>query len=168
MNKDYEIVQNKSSTTISHYSSTGSATSMAANRISFVFNLTGPSFAIDSACSSSLVALHLACQAIKQGIPFYAAKDTIFYDVIFKWLFVSTGDCEMALCGGVSCIIEPGVFVALSKAKMISPGGTSRPFSSEADGYGRGEGCGVVLLKPLKKVSVLTIACSCNDWMYCY
>lgn len=67
MNKDYEMVQNKSSSTINHYSSTGTAMSMAANRISFVFNLTGPSFAIDSACSSSLVALHLACQAIKQG-----------------------------------------------------------------------------------------------------
>lgn len=74
----------------------------------------------------------------------------------------------MALCGGVSCIIEPGVFVALSKAKMISPGGTSRPFSSEADGYGRGEGCGVVLLKPLKNVSVSTMTCSCIDRLYCY
>ncbi|KAG7217342.1 hypothetical protein INR49_021639 [Caranx melampygus] len=60
------------------------------------------------------------------------------------------GDCEMALCGGVNCIIEPRVFVALSKAKMISPEGTSKPFSKRADGYGRGEGCGVVLLKPLK------------------
>lgn len=58
----------------------------------------------------------------------------------------------MALCGGVSCIIEPRVFVALSKAKMISPEGTSKPFSSSADGYGRGEGCGVVFLKPLEKV----------------
>ncbi|XP_048882856.1 uncharacterized protein LOC125749538 [Brienomyrus brachyistius] len=57
----------------------------------------------------------------------------------------------MALCGGVSCIIEPRVFVALSKAKMISPDGTSKPFSSRADGYGRGEGCGIVLLKPLKE-----------------
>lgn len=84
MNKDYEIVQNKSSTTISHYSSTGTATSMAANRTSFVFNLTGPSFAIDSACSSSLVALHLACQAIKQGIPFFGPKDIIFYNITFK------------------------------------------------------------------------------------
>ncbi|CAG05481.1 unnamed protein product [Tetraodon nigroviridis] len=63
---------------------------------------------------------------------------------------VYIGDCQMALCGGVSCILEPGMFVALSKAKMISPGGTSKPFSSKADGYGRGEGCGVVLLKPLK------------------
>lgn len=66
----------------------------------------------------------------------------------------------MALCGGVSCIIEPGMFVALSKAQMISPGGSSKPFSSEADGYGRGEGCGVVLLKPLEDVSVLTLTCS--------
>lgn len=58
----------------------------------------------------------------------------------------------MAVCGGVNCIIEPRVFVALSKAKMISPEGTSKPFSNRANGYGRGEGCGVVLLKPLKKV----------------
>ncbi|KAI4806283.1 hypothetical protein KUCAC02_017112 [Chaenocephalus aceratus] len=127
MNRDYEILQSNSPTTINHYNGTGTAMSVAANRISFTFNLTGPSFAVDSACSSSLVVLHLACQAIKQG------------------------DCEMALCGGVSCILEPRVFVALSKAKMISPEGTSKPFSSRADGYGRGEGCGVVLLKPLKK-----------------
>ncbi|KAM6908131.1 mycocerosic acid synthase-like polyketide synthase [Lycodopsis pacificus] len=126
MNRDYEILRSNSPTTITHYNGTGTAMSVAANRLSFNFNLTGPSLAIDSACSSSLVALHLACQAIKQG------------------------DCEMALCGGVSCIIEPRVFVALSKAKMISPEGTSKPFSSRADGYGRGEGCGVVLLKPLK------------------
>jgi len=59
----------------------------------------------------------------------------------------------MALCGGVTCILEPTIFVTLSKAKMISPDGTSKPFSSTADGYGRGEGCGVVLLKPLKKVN---------------
>ncbi|KAM6971572.1 phthioceranic/hydroxyphthioceranic acid synthase [Tautogolabrus adspersus] len=126
MNRDYEMLRSNRSTTINHYNGTGTAMSMAANRVSFTFNLTGPSLAIDSACSSSLVAVHLACQAIKQG------------------------DCEMALCGGVSCIIEPRVFIALSKANMISPEGTSKPFSSRADGYGRGEGCGVVLLKPLK------------------
>ncbi|XP_054621997.1 uncharacterized protein pks1 [Dunckerocampus dactyliophorus] len=126
MNRDYEMLRSNSADTISHYNATGTAMSVAANRISFVFHLTGPSFAIDSACSSSLVALHVACQALKQG------------------------DCEMALCGGVNCIIEPRVFVALSKAKMISPEGSSKPFSSRADGYGRGEGCGVLLLKPLK------------------
>ncbi|XP_056593599.1 uncharacterized protein pks1 [Triplophysa dalaica] len=127
MNRDYETLLNNSPSTITHYNGTGTAMSIAANRISYTFNLTGPSFAIDSACSSSLVALHSACQGIRQG------------------------DCEMALCGGVSCILEPRVFVALSKAKMISPDGTSKPFCRTADGYGRGEGCGIVLLKPLKK-----------------
>ncbi|XP_062848387.1 uncharacterized protein pks1 [Trichomycterus rosablanca] len=127
MNRDYETLLNNSPTTITHYNGTGTAMSIAANRISYTFNLTGPSFAIDSACSSSLVALHAACQAIRQG------------------------DCEMAFCGGVSCILEPRVFVALSKAKMISPEGTSKPFSKRADGYGRGEGCGIVLLKKLKR-----------------
>lgn len=63
----------------------------------------------------------------------------------------------MAVCGGVNCILEPRVFVALSKAMMISPEGTSKPFSNRADGYGRGEGCGVVLLKPLKKVRLCGI-----------
>lgn len=66
----------------------------------------------------------------------------------------------MAVCGGVNCIIEPRVFVALSKAKMISPDGTSKPFSNRGDGYGRGEGCGVVFLKPLKKVRACRIIIS--------
>ncbi|XP_030625974.1 uncharacterized protein LOC115808669 [Chanos chanos] len=128
MNRDFELhSMNANPNAINHWTGTGSAMSIAANRISYIFNFTGPSLAIDSACSSSLVALHLACQAIKQG------------------------DCDMALCAGVSCILEPQVFVALSKAKMISPEGTSKPFSRRADGYGRGEGCGVVLLKPLKQ-----------------
>ncbi|KAL2085676.1 hypothetical protein ACEWY4_018996 [Coilia grayii] len=127
MNKDYEIRLSRSSQIINHYFSTGTAMSVAANRISYTFNFTGPSFALDCACSSSLVALHSACQGIRQG------------------------DCDMALCGGVSCIFEPNTFVALSKAKMISPEGTSKPFSNKADGYGRGEGCGIVLLKPLER-----------------
>lgn len=62
----------------------------------------------------------------------------------------------MAVCGGVNCITEPRVFVALSKAKMISPDGTCKPFSNKANGYGRGEGCGVVLLKPLTKVMLFS------------
>ncbi|XP_055784807.1 phenolphthiocerol/phthiocerol polyketide synthase subunit C-like [Salvelinus fontinalis] len=128
MNRDYEqSAGSVNPNIINHCTGTGLAMSLASNRVSYVFNFTGPSMSIDSACSSSLVALHFACQAIRQG------------------------DCEMALCGGVSCIIQPRVFVALSKAKMISPEGTSKPFSSRADGYGRGEGCGVILLKPLKQ-----------------
>ncbi|XP_077481056.1 phenolphthiocerol/phthiocerol polyketide synthase subunit C-like [Stigmatopora argus] len=128
MNRDYETTAaHMAPGTINHWTGAGLAMSIAANRVSYVFDFTGPSFALDCACSSSLVALHQACQAIRHG------------------------DCEMAVCGGVNCIIEPRVFVALSKAKMISPDGTSKPFSSKADGYGRGEGCGVVLLKPVSK-----------------
>ncbi|XP_045923757.1 highly reducing polyketide synthase cm3B-like [Micropterus dolomieu] len=128
MNRDYETnAANVHPRVINHWTGTGLAMSIAANRVSYIFNFTGPSLSIDCACSSSLMALHLACQSIKQG------------------------DCDMAVCGGVNCILEPRVFVALSKAMMISPEGTSKPFSNRADGYGRGEGCGVVLLKPLKK-----------------
>ncbi|XP_072507908.1 phenolphthiocerol/phthiocerol polyketide synthase subunit C-like [Notamacropus eugenii] len=127
MNQDFATMTHNFSNTVNHYDVTGSPASIAANRISYVFHLTGPSLSIDTACSSSLVALHFASLAIKQG------------------------DCEAALCGGVSCILDPTLYVVLSKAKMISPEGMSRPFSKSADGYGRGEGCGIVLLKPLKK-----------------
>ncbi|XP_026121566.1 uncharacterized protein LOC113102247 [Carassius auratus] len=128
MNKDFELASVRTNPKyIDHSYGTGVSMSIAANRISYIFNFTGPSLTIDCACSSSLVALHFACQAIKQG------------------------DCDMAMCGGVSCILEPTIFVGLSKAKMISSDGTSKPFSSKANGYGRGEGCGVILLKPLKK-----------------
>ncbi|XP_059412941.1 mycocerosic acid synthase-like polyketide synthase [Carassius carassius] len=128
MNRDFELASVRINPKhIDHTNATGAAMSIAANRISYIFNFTGPSLSIDCACSSSLVALHLATQAIKQG------------------------DCDMALCGGVTCILEPTLFVTLSKAKMISSDGTSKPFSNKANGYGRGEGCGVILLKPLKK-----------------
>nr|XP_032642069.1 highly reducing polyketide synthase PKS6-like [Chelonoidis abingdonii] len=127
MNRDYEIITSRAVTEINHYDGTGLAVSIAANRLSYTFNLTGPSLSIDTACSSFLFALHYASQAVKQG------------------------DCEAALCGGVNCIIDPRTFVSLSKAKMISPEGMSMPFTKKANGYGRGEGCGVLLLKPLKK-----------------
>ncbi|KAM9775111.1 phthioceranic/hydroxyphthioceranic acid synthase-like [Syngnathus typhle] len=128
MNRDYETTAaHAHPSVINHWTGAGLAMSIAANRVSYIFDFTGPSLAIDCACSSSLVALHLACQAIKQG------------------------DCDMAVCGGVNCIFEPRVFVALSKANMISPDGASKPFSNKGNGYGRGEGCGVVLLKPLTK-----------------
>ncbi|NXU61021.1 ACTS3 synthase, partial [Horornis vulcanius] len=131
MNRDYEIITSRAVSEINHYDGTGTAMSIAANRVSFTFNLTGPSLTVDTACSSFLFALHYALRAIKSG------------------------DCEAAICGGVNCIIDPRTFVSLSKAKMISPEGISKPFSKKADGYGRGEGCGVVFLKPLKKVRLL-------------
>nr|XP_056713087.1 uncharacterized protein LOC130484208 [Euleptes europaea] len=127
MNRDYGLISTYGTSEINHYDGTGAAMSIAANRISYTFNLTGPSVPIDTACSSFHYALHFASHAIKQG------------------------DCEAAVCGGVNCIIDPRMFVTLTKAKMISPEGISKPFSRKADGYGRGEGCGVLLLKPLQK-----------------
>lgn len=158
MNRDYETnAAHVHPSVINHWTGTGLAMSIAANRVSYIFNFTGPSLSIDCACSSSLVALHLACQSIKQG-PKPKTKNLGWRKDAFKYVRVpssgvfTSGDCDMAVCGGVNCIIEPRVFVALSKAKMISPDGTSKPFTTKADGYGRGEGCGVLLLKPLKKV----------------
>lgn len=89
MNRDYEKLQSSSSATVTHYSGTGTAMSMAANRISFTFNLTGPSFAVDSACSSSLVALHTACQAIKRGDPFSLDRYSLNLKCCSRHSFVS-------------------------------------------------------------------------------
>ncbi|XP_062984141.1 uncharacterized protein LOC134399949 isoform X2 [Elgaria multicarinata webbii] len=124
-NQGYESITSRTAATINN--GTGTAIRTAANQISYTFNLTGPSLAIDTACSSFLSALHFGYKAIKQG------------------------DCEAALCGGVNCIIELRKFESLSKAQTISPEGTSNSSSRKADGYGRGEGCGVLLLKPLIK-----------------
>lgn len=112
---------------INAYSNLGLAMCIAANRISYFFNLKGPSLAIDTACSSSLVAAHYACQSI--------------------W----SGESEQTLVGGVGLIIRPEGTIGFSKASMLSPKGRCRSFDAEADGYIRSEGAGTVLLKPLKK-----------------
>jgi len=104
---------------------TGSALSTAANRISYALDLRGPSMAVDTACSSSLVATHLAVQAVRSG------------------------QCDMALAGGVNALLDPELTIALSKAGMLAPDGLCKPFDAAADGYVRGEGCGVVALKRL-------------------
>lgn len=107
------------------YVGTGNALSIAANRLSYTFNFKGPSLAVDTACSSSLVALHLACRGLRQG------------------------DCEVALAGGVSLMFSPAVTVNFSKAGFLSPDGRCRAFDAAAQGYVRGEGGGVVVLKRL-------------------
>ena len=104
-------------------SATGTTASIAANRISYVFDLRGPSLAVDTACSSSLVAFHLACRAI------------------------ATGECAMALTGGISLHLHPYGFIAFSKAQMLSPRGICNVFDARGDGYVRSEGGGIFLLK---------------------
>lgn len=104
---------------------TGNALSIAANRISYIFDLRGPSLAVDTACSSSTMAIHLAVQSLRNR------------------------ECSMALSGGVNAILTPETTIAFSKARMLSPEGRCRPFDAGANGYVRGEGCGVLVLKRL-------------------
>jgi polyketide synthase 12 len=98
-----------------------------ANRLSYVFNLKGPSMTIDTACSSSLVCVHLACQSI--------------------W----NGESDQALAGGVNLIIRPESSIMMSKGNFLSPDGYCKSFDSRANGYVRSEGSGVIVLKPLSK-----------------
>ncbi|ACY15480.1 type I polyketide synthase [Haliangium ochraceum] len=109
------------------YDGTGNATCFSAGRISYLLGLQGPSFTVDTACSSSLLAVHLACQSLRAG------------------------ESEVAIAAGVNLIISPETFVFLSRAGNISPDGRSKAFSATADGYGRGEGCGVLVLKRLSR-----------------
>ena len=107
------------------YRATGNSLAVIANRVSFLFDLQGPSWAVDTACSSSLVAVHQACVSLRRG------------------------ECNLALAGGVSLIVSPDATSSLNQAGMLSPTGRCQTFSSQADGFVRGEGCGVLLLKRL-------------------
>jgi acyl transferase domain-containing protein len=126
---DYQIIQGTpwDSTGITAHSPTGTAHSIAANRISYCFNLRGPSVAMDTACSSALTAVHAACEHIWAG----------------------RGDA--ALAGGVTVMISPGGFIGFSQASMLSPEGKCRAFDASASGFVRGEGAGIVVLKRLSK-----------------
>ncbi len=107
-----------------HYAS-GVAHSVASGRISYVLGLQGPSLSIDTACSSSLVAIHLACQALR------------------------VGDCRMALAGGVNLMLSTEPFAAFAESRMLAGDGRCKTFDAAADGFARGEGCGIVVLKRL-------------------
>jgi len=120
---DYGISHFQDSSGLNAHSGTGTAHSIAANRISYFLDLRGPSMAIDTACSSSLAALHLACQSLRSA------------------------ESSLAITGGVNLILTPELSIALSQANMMAADGRCKTFDAKADGYVRGEGCGVVLLK---------------------
>src|SRR3990172_4604745 len=122
---DYSRLQFDDPERIDAYAGTGNAHSIAANRLSYVFDLRGPSMAVDTACSSSLVSVHLACQSLRYG------------------------ESDLALAGGVNLILTPELSITFSQARMLSPDGRCKTFDASADGYARGEGCGVVVLKRL-------------------
>ncbi|CAM3417636.1 type I polyketide synthase [Parendozoicomonas haliclonae] len=105
------------------YDLTGSQQSFSAGRLSWHLGLQGPSLTVETACSSSLVALHLAVQALRGG------------------------ECDQALVAGVQLMFNPDHFVTLTHARTIAPDGLCKAFAENADGYGRGEGCAVVVLR---------------------
>jgi len=123
---DYRLLYRELSE-IDAYLATGTCLSIAANRLSYVLNLRGPSMAIDTACSSSLVAVHLACQSLRRN------------------------ESNLCVAGGVNLVLSPEGTITLSQARMMAPDGRCKTFDASADGYVRGEGCGLVVLKRLSE-----------------
>lgn len=110
---------------ITSYSGTGGSLGVTAGRLSYTFGFTGPSMIVDTACSSSLVTTHLAMQSLRLG------------------------ECDLAISAGVNLIFGPQTHINFCKAKMLAPDGHCKTFSDDADGYARGEGIGVIVLKRL-------------------
>jgi acyl transferase domain-containing protein len=124
---DYAKIQVRSADpdSITAYTGTGNAYCYGAGRLSYFLGLHGPNFPVDTACSSSLVATHVACRSLR------------------------TRECDLAIAGGVHLILSPIGSIFLSKARALSPTGRCRTFDASADGFTRGEGCGIIVLKRL-------------------
>ncbi|WP_338682040.1 amino acid adenylation domain-containing protein [Streptomyces acidiscabies] len=122
-NSDYLEVQRAAGQETDGHTITGAALSIIPNRVSYLLDLRGPSVAVDTACSSSLTAIHQAVSALRDG------------------------SCDLAIAGGVSLILDPSLYVALSKNEMLSEDGRCKAFDSRSNGYVRGEGVGAVVLK---------------------
>lgn len=111
---------------IDPYFSPGNAGSVVSGRLSYFLGAHGPSITIDTACSSSLVAIHLAVQSLRRG------------------------ECDLALAGGINLILSPEMNINFSKGRMMARDGRCKTFDAAADGYARGEGCGVIVLRRLR------------------
>ncbi|MBD1836178.1 acyltransferase domain-containing protein [Cyanobacteria bacterium FACHB-472] len=124
---DYLQLQTRLSdrTCIDAYTATGNCLNAVAGRLSYTLGLQGPSMVVDTACSSSLVSIHLACQSLRNQ------------------------ECNLALAGGVNLILSPDGSIATCRARMLARDGRCKTFDAAADGFARGEGCGVVVLKRL-------------------
>jgi len=124
-NYDYCRLLAQDISQVNAYDGTGNTLSIAANRLSYTLNLRGPSVVVETACSSSLVAMHFACRSLQSG------------------------ESNLCLVGGVSLMLSPEPFITYSHARMMASDGRCKTFDARADGYVRGEGCGVVVLKRL-------------------
>ncbi|WP_231883334.1 type I polyketide synthase, partial [Mycobacterium leprae] len=122
---EYGAIASTDLSQVDGWSNTGGAMSIIANRLSYFLDLRGPSVAVDTACSSSLVAIHLACQSLR------------------------TADANLAIAAGVNLLLSPAVFRGFDQVGALSPTGCCRAFDAAADGFVRGEGAGVVVLKRL-------------------
>ncbi|ANU30635.1 polyketide synthase [Bacillus velezensis] len=123
----YQTLINKAGLPVEGYTMTGIVPSVGPNRMSYFLDIHGPSEPVETACSSSLVAIHRAVKAIE------------------------TGDCDMAVAGGVNTIVTPEGHIGFQKAGMLSEDGRCKTFSDQADGYVRGEGAGMIVLKKLSE-----------------
>lgn len=124
--KDYEEMLRRDMELAPKYQSTGASQTMLSNRLSYFFNMKGPSISLDTACSSGLIAVHLACQSLR------------------------TGESSMAIVGGSNLILSPDIQIEMSDMHFLSPDSISYTFDERANGYARGEGVGAVVLKPLE------------------
>lgn len=121
----YKNIRSEGEKEINSYSAIGGTLSAASCRLSYCLGLEGPSMIIDTACSSSLVAIDAACKNLQDN------------------------SCTMAIAGGVNLMISPGMFVSMSRLNALSPDGMCKTFDDSANGYVRGEGCGMLILKKL-------------------
>ena len=140
---------NVASENANSFSATGTLRAFISGRISHFFGWTGPSITFDTACSSSAVAIHSACK-VSRIVELITSKQTLNRNL----QALHNNECSMAVAGGVNIITSPILHQNLSTASFLNPHGSSRAFDSSASGYCRGEGAGILALKPLSRAVV--------------